>query len=674
MKKFDLHIHTKQSIQDSPFDFSMDKLKEYVEKLNIDCIAITNHNFFDLNQFNTISENLNIVIFPGIEINIEKGHLLLISDNIELDDFELKCSKVNDRISKKTNFLAVQELKDIFIDLHKYLLIPHYDKDPMMKEDALKEIEEYIKAGEVSSHKKFIYCCKNQNSLVPVIFSDLRISETLSDFSVKQTFIDLKEITFRGLKGALSDRSNVSLSRDEGNDFFVALENGLQLSTGLNVILGERSSGKTYTLDSIYKSFDRVKYIKQFSLLERDEKKDKKKFDEKLGRSKSRTTENFLEEYKKVVDDITSIDLQYNEISIEKYLQSLIKSASEHEQADSFSKANLYNESLFAIVKYDSLKELINSVNNIIENTEYKHIVSKHISIENLKKLSIELMEKYNQLEYVNQKKGWLNDLIKNIKKALRFKTSATIVEDINFYDILMDKLKIKKFTEITETLQIDREITREDIQGYNIIAKAEKYKGAFELQKRSGKKHTFSDAFNNYDNSYKFLCSLKEIEGLEETEYYKYFVNTEYKILNKHGFEVSGGERSEFNLLEAIKDALQYDILLIDEPESSFDNIFLMKDVNKLIKDISLSIPVVLVTHNNTVGASIHPNYLVYTKKEIINGKVEYSIYTGYPTAKKLISLKGKYVSNYSILLNCLEAGAKVYKERGDSYENIKS
>ena len=77
MKKIDLHIHTKASLSDSTFIFSLDKLKEYVDELSIDCIAITNHNLFDLEQFRSICDELDCKVFPGIEINLEKGHLLL---------------------------------------------------------------------------------------------------------------------------------------------------------------------------------------------------------------------------------------------------------------------------------------------------------------------------------------------------------------------------------------------------------------------------------------------------------------------------------------------------------------------------------------------------------------------------------------------------------------------
>jgi ABC-type phosphate transport system ATPase subunit len=165
-------------------------------------------------------------------------------------------------------------------------------------------------------------------------------------------------------------------------------------------------------------------------------------------------------------------------------------------------------------------------------------------------------------------------------------------------------------------------------------------------------------------------LKRLKENEALEDTEYYKYFINTEFQLLNKHGYKVSGGERSEFNLLQSIQDAQQYDMLLIDEPESSFDNLFLMNEVNSLIKEISKHIPVIIVTHNSTVGASIKPDYILYTKKEVCEKSIEYKLFTGYPSDKELFSLDGESISNYSIMLNCLEAGKEAYKDRRYTYE----
>ena len=189
-----------------------------------------------------------------------------------------------------------------------------------------------------------------------------------------------------------------------------------------------------------------------------------------------------------------------------------------------------------------------------------------------------------------------------------------------------------------------------------------------------SGSILRFSNAFHVYSDPYKFLKELAEIKGLPEAEFYRYFVAIEYNILNKFGVKVSGGERSEFRLLQAISDALQYDMLLIDEPESSFDNIFLNSDVNRLIKDISRSMPVVVVTHNSTIGASIKPDYIVHTKRVITEGQVSYETYSGHPTDKTLKCLSGAEIPNLEVMMNCLEAGVLAYGDRRTTYETLKN
>ena len=68
MKKIDFHIHTVSTDSDRAFVFSMDRLKECVEIREIACIAITNHNTFDLNQFKEINSTISITAFPAFEL------------------------------------------------------------------------------------------------------------------------------------------------------------------------------------------------------------------------------------------------------------------------------------------------------------------------------------------------------------------------------------------------------------------------------------------------------------------------------------------------------------------------------------------------------------------------------------------------------------------------------
>ena len=85
------------------------------------------------------------------------------------------------------------------------------------------------------------------------------------------------ESSFLAVKSCLRDKSKVSLSASEGNSTFQVFDDGQVLSTGLNVIIGERSSGKSHTLERISNASENVRYLEQFSLVERDDKERRKK-------------------------------------------------------------------------------------------------------------------------------------------------------------------------------------------------------------------------------------------------------------------------------------------------------------------------------------------------------------------------------------------------------------
>jgi ABC-type dipeptide/oligopeptide/nickel transport system ATPase component len=674
MIKIDFHIHTISTSSDSDFAFSMDRLIEYITTREIDCIAITNHNKFDLEQFNEINDAISITTFPGIEIDLEGGQILLMDEGSDLNDFAAKCQHISEASPTKKDPISVENLKIIFQDLSQYIIIPHYDKKPQIKEETLGKLGSVVTAGEVTSPKKFMYCLKDSDRLVPVYFSDCRISNYLEKFPVRQTFLDCEETTFAAIKNCLRDKSKVSLSKGEGNSTFEIFDDGQKLSTGLNVIIGERSSGKSYTLERICQEFSDVKYIRQFSLVERDEKDDERKFNKMLSDEHSLLSRDYLGELQVVVNDIIGIDLEEDSKSVSRYLDSLLKFAKETEKHDAFSKAKLFSEEEFQILKQKGLKDLIRSTQNLIENIQFRETIEKHISIKNLKELIVDLMKQYGRREQERAKKIWLNDLIKEIQGKLQIKSAATTISSIDLYKVAMNLKKVEKFNKVVGFARKKREIMRKPIQGFEIVACVDVFRGAGELKKLSRLKSAFSDAFEKYEEPYKYLQELKNIEGLEEADCYLYFTKIDYKILNRDGFEVSGGERSEFNLLQEIQYAQKYDMLLIDEPESSFDNIFLNTEVNEIIKDISKNMPVVLVTHNNTVGASIKPNYLLCTKKEVVGGNIEYRIYSGFPTSKELQSRDGKSLNTWEVTMGCFEAGEDAYNERSESYEDLKN
>lgn len=673
MKKIDLHIHTVPTVSDSQFSFSLNAFKRYVAEAKLDAVAITNHNVFDVEQFRKIKDTLKVAVLPGIEVNLEKGHLLIISDGLNLADFEARANLVSRKITQAGDSISVEDLEEIFGDLRNYLLIPHYDKKPEIAGETLERIKPYITAGEVDSAKKFIRAIKDDTKLTPVLFSDVRISADLANLPTRQTFIDCGDLTLDAIKSCMRDKAKITLSENDGNKLWQIFENGQKLSTGLNILLGERSSGKTYTLNMISTAVGNAKYIKQFSLVQQDEVAYEREFKNDVQKKRSCLIDEYLSGLKNVLDDIMNVDLDANNRQVGQYLATLLKSAEDADRQDAYSKISLFSEVELSIGQTNTLSALIESVRQVIENIEYKTIIEKHLDLEALKNLACELIGLLWDKSLENKKKILVNGVVKDIKQRLKMRTAAVQVQDVDLYRVSMDRKRIERFTEIVGFLKRESVVSEEIIQGFRVEAKKEPFAGAGEIKDVSGVKTAFSDAYKVYGDPYKYLRVLLSNENLTRSELYKLFVKISYRILNEDGFEVSGGERSEFRLLQEITDAQNYDILLIDEPESSFDNLFLKSDVNQILKEISKSMPVVVVTHNSTVGASVGADYILYAKKEMEGSKPVYRLYSGYPADKKLLSIDEITISSHEIVMDSLEAGVDAYDGRRQQYETIK-
>ena len=683
VKKIDLHLHTVPAPdKDASFEFDITKFQEFVDGLALDAVAVTNHNLFDLAQFNEIKSTLkNVVVFPGIEIDFESGHLLLIGENHNLDDFDEKCKLIENEHKAGTK-ITIQKLQDIFPDLNEYLLIPHYDKRPAVKESVIDSLKDVIFAGEVQSPKKFYRIIKESDSLTPVLFSDTRISNKLDieEHQGQQTFIktNVSLLTLNAVKASLKDKNKVFLSNSEKHDFFQVFSNGQELSYGLNVVLGGRSSGKTHLLNKLEKAFGSseektIKYIKQFDLVKEDEDD----FNKNIEKERSATREKYLKEFKVVVEDVLKIDRRKTNHHLERYIKTLLEYASSEMRQDEFSQAILFKETPFPIRKDETLEDLIKAVKSIIENETYRDTIRKYLSDSNLNGLLEDLKKQYKDKAINNLKKEWVNELVKSIGWLLKDRSASPNIEynDIDFYGVKIEREKVKRFNAIANSLKEERAIdSKQSFGKFTIEALAGRYNGAGELKDESRRVVRFSEAYEKYDSPMIFLERLNNLGVLEKAELYRFFCKVRYQVLNQYGKVVSGGERAEFNLLKALRDARQYEMLLVDEPESSFDNLFLKDSVNEVIKEISAELPVVVVTHNNTVGMLMQPDYILYTKREIVEGKDEYYVFSGSSGDKEFKTADGtKKVDSHSTLMDALEAGEEAYVDRKGLYDNFK-
>lgn len=681
MKKIDLHIHTVKAISDSKkIDFSIEKLSDYIHEKKLDAIAITNHNIFDIEQFRKIIEKIKVPVFPGVEIDLEKGHLLLIGDcclDFSLEEFSVSCGKLANFIKEQSDSLTLSEFYSVFPKhtLRKYLLIPHYRKSPEISTKIIQELSKHstINAGEVSSPRKFMELKNDFENLTPVLFSDQRICNFMNSFNNHQTYLNISEISLSAIKGALSDKTKVSLSRKEGKNLF-EIHDGINASTGLNVLLGERSSGKTHLLNKIEESTENTKYIRQFELVETNEKRSEETFHTQLLNDESMFSAEYLSEFNEIVKDMLNINILATKKSVKDYVESLVRNAESTEKKDSFAKSVLFGEEKFKLKNLSTLEELIKATQVILDNNEYSLLIDEVIERVQLEKLILRLIGEHKRISLDNEIKEKVNTIIGNVQSELSLKTTIQRILDIDLSEIAEEQLKIRKFNELTEKLQQEKTLDEKQTFDFTVRKSKRKFANPREMIEQAKKRMSFSDIFSSYSIPFDFLQKLKSKKELEPADFYKYFVKIQVEILNKDLKPVSGGQRAEYNFLRKIEGALSHDMLLIDEPESSFDNPFLNTKINTMLKDISKYIPVFVSTHNNTIGGSISPDFILHTKRSIERDKAIFRVYTGYPTDKILYSNDGKSINNLSVQLTCLEAGESSYSKRSEMYEILKN
>lgn len=461
MKKIDFHIHTKKTVSDEniDFNFSLDVLKKYIETNDLDGIAITNHNHFDLDQFIEINKNISINCFPGIEVNLVNGHMLLITPEEYIEQLSSCSERLSSYIKDKNDYINLDDFIKIFGKkfLKDSLLIPHYDKKPKIDQGTINKLDAIssIKWGEVNSHKKFSYNKKDEIKLTPLIFSDIRINDTLNHLEVnKHTYIHTNTLTISSIKRALMNKSNVSSNIDETRGI-IHMPNGLTISTRLNVVVGARASGKTTLLETLINDYHiDAKYIKQFELVSDNEESN---FHSRLQKSYSQETKDYLKPLEDIVANIKEIDIKQSLSNLSSYITSLLSYAEYKNKMDIYSKAKLFNEKELKLPDTKNLKNAISNVESLINNQKYNYIINQVLGVNKLKELSVALHTELRKLKKEASLAQLTNNITEIIQKKLTTKSSTPSVKRTNLYDIAKDIQRVKRFNTLVNGMKKEK-------------------------------------------------------------------------------------------------------------------------------------------------------------------------------------------------------------------------
>jgi hypothetical protein len=685
--KIDLHIHTLVTESDNGQVFNLEFLKSYIEDKKIDSIAITNHNIFNRDQFDMIScECQNCLVLPGIEASVESGHLLLISSLDKLDDFALDCDKFNVLFKDKPAGYSVSldEFLNAFgdIDDPHYLLIPHFKKDPISK--ALPRLLKHYFCGEAGGPGSFIRMKKDLGSPVPVLFSDFRCSSM--NFRSRQTYVLTGEKTFASLWTSLHDKAKVSLCEPpHGQLFKISLDNKeIFGSTGLNVILGKRSSGKTFLLNSIFNQYgtsggEKIKYIRQFELVEKEDSEYQKSASDIENRICQETSVTFLSQLRKHTNEILLLDCSKTQKGFDDYAEKLKDFALNQSNLDIYSKVPLFSESKSREVDLTATTNVLNALKTLLDTNDLDLVaaVSPFLDRNSVMKafLAVSSYKRQKRIEKVVVDSG--NDLINKIKADLQVSSKQQAVPQSSFEAAAKELFSISQFNSLVNRISQISIAATVPVGSFFVQVSTLRITSSTMLKNYLHCPGSWVNAFKLQGNPFQLAQGIKAENLIPDGDIFKCFFEFSPLLLNKYNQAASGGEYAEFNLEAKLSDARNYSCLLVDEPEGAFDNPFLKLLIDTRLKDLSAFMPVFLATHNPTVGISIQPDYLIYTEAETDDDSKtkHYHLYEGTFGDKHLIDpFCEKTVSSRDKILSCFEAGEDTYMQRGDFYASLKN
>lgn len=684
MIKIDFHIHTvSNQYLDTAFVYNSSFMEEYVTNNKLSAIAITNHNLFDATNFNQIKEDLtdsNCLILPGIEISLEEGHILVIGEDnaTSLSSLvniskHISSAELNDQYS-----MSVEEFNSLVCG-QGFLLIPHILKKPSIKQDTIEKIDDIIMCGEVKSRKHFVDVIESTRQMSPVLFSDIRIGlmPNLEDYDNHErfTYLDSKELDFQSIKRTIVDKNYVSLTEHGGHKLFDVMGSLVTASTGINALVGKRSSGKTYLLDSIFSSEPSSSlYIKQFEISDGCEKA---KFLSTTKNEHQSLVVNYFKELLELFDFVDELNLSSVEANLVSYINSL-KDRAQLGLEDAYSKAKLFNYEEVQIVSTVETQKLVAAVDSLISaSSTNKNEINKYISDDDLKKLYMWFVKNHKNDCLFNRLVKECNDVTKQINQLLSMKSVAKPITDVDFR-LIFKKIYIeRRFNDLINNFKCCVINTETILEEFN------KTVSVFRLQNRTSLKSLLGIPRSA---SVDYLVDLNPLDAYlrakEDTNIrnglanyrYRLFFDYEVSVVDKYGDDISGGQTAEYLLLSKLTNYHNYDFVLIDEMESSFDNPFLNKKIVEIIHDISKTCTVFISTHNNNLGVSLKPDYYIYhSKSKTVSGTI-YRRFCGKSSDEFLTDYNSNTVKLSDILIETMEASSDAYKERNKKYEGFEN
>lgn len=716
----DLHIHTSENPEEIKLKSNYD-LEELLKKINIyskNCkkmISFTDHNIINkkvyLSQF---PEDYYLIL--GVEIHVsydklKKPYHCHIFFNIEINDKNIdSINSILDELYPKkeitkSDYSNIPNLETIINKFSNYdfLLLPHggqnhatfnkampkgakfdnimekvlyynqFDGFTARSNSGILSTQNYFKNIGIDEFTNLITCSDNYNPK--------KYPNPKSDDAEKfiPTWI-ISEPTFNGLKLALSESGRLFYSDNPPKRYeeFIksyyikndSLDIDVEFKQGLNVIVGESSSGKSLLVDTLARKIrpdlGKVDYSKNYNF-------DDLKIDNPAGFSPYYINQNYISEVanQNKIESIPIIKQMFGPTKettkktteqlnkLEEYLSTLFNSVEEIEKYQNKLSAltNIDNLILFNNLKNNPLDKLFPPV-KILDKLEYQEELynkqveslnellefkNTNIYIEDYTKEILSIKQKLKNAYEKSNFEKYIRKIVKQNKKDFdevykyddsQIKEKSQMFNNVLLYiskylderkifDKALSNLSKFKYTikstpikvaghqlYIENKLEVDSETIKEYLN--EILKTGYKIDSINDLKPSN----LFFNKVNGNFSSIKTYDDFKNkvFEKIKSNNRYTYKIVTSN---NKKWEDLSPGWKTAI-LTELI---LRYDkdqaTLIIDQPEDNLANKYINDKLIKDIKAAKIKKQIIVVSHNATIPILADAENIIYCRND---------------------------------------------------------
>lgn len=706
--KVDLHCHTKKikSGEVETRNVTPQQFAEKIRNANIEIVAITNHNSFDLAQYTELSEKVNSYcqVWPGVEIDIKssgdkKWHLIIVGNPNNVAVFSTAVQKLFASEIIETCALDIKNVVNQFSSCDT-IYIPHFHKKPAIPEEDLEQLKKLVcddsRVFNEPSDIRTMGVYTNHNFSM-IIGSDIQdwdeyeksnFSELRLPISNFEQFCMLAKRDQQVVKTLLDKKKSylINASPHHSSHFQVSLYEDV------NIIFGQKGTGKSEILKSIHlellnKGLKCTKYCgtekdDDFEALMKikEMKRDINKVDAVLCEEEFA----FLSTWNDKVPTLFS-----------KYII-WYQTKDNNSNKSSMKITNAVNEPLVNEIEYNIVRSELASLSKIMSEKNSIRIVNY------LNEIDVQEFEKYLDLLTKSIKDKLISEFIKinsvrltnfsieHIKKAADNNTdTVSKPSSTGFYEFAKDRLALRQNIQ-----RILFNISKKEFSEKNELGTLED-KGKIYI-KSIYRMLCDNSRTDEFDVGIRILRDIKNKLVVIHEEFYVLDLSANINILsekcregtinststflglskiivqgNDQEYSPSNGERAIL-LLEHIL-SLDADAYLLDEPELGMGNSYVDSQIRPQLSALGKQHKVVVIaTHNANIAVRTLPYVSVFRDHQ--NGK--YLTYIGNPFRDKLINIDDESdTRNWTTeSMHTLEGGKDAFYERKEIYETGKN